>query len=90
MKLTPLRAIRKICLECCYGSRKEIADCPIKDCPLYKYRNGRKRAKISIIRRYCRGCAENSNDIRDCDRFGCPAWAFRGGRKIQATPLHGE
>ena len=34
-KLTPLKAIRKKCLDCCAGQEKEVKLCPIEDCPLH-------------------------------------------------------
>ncbi len=40
--LTPLKAIRAKCLDCSNGQTKEVKMCPIKDCPLYPYRMGRK------------------------------------------------
>ena len=40
-KLTPLRAIRLKCLDCCAGQRKEVRLCPAKDCPLWPFRMGR-------------------------------------------------
>lgn len=42
MKLTPIRAIRRKCLDCSYGSYKEIEFCPIESCPLWPYRMGRR------------------------------------------------
>lgn len=41
-KLTPLKAIRKKCLDCCCGQVKEVRLCPIKRCPLYEYRDGHR------------------------------------------------
>jgi len=41
-RATPWKAIRAKCLECCYGSPKEVRECPCPDCPLYPYRLGRK------------------------------------------------
>ena len=38
--LTPIRAIRAKCLDCCCGSAQEVKLCPITDCPLYPYRMG--------------------------------------------------
>lgn len=38
--LTPIEAIRKKCLDCCCGQRKEVRLCVIKKCPLYPYRMG--------------------------------------------------
>jgi len=42
MKLTPIRAIRQKCLDCCAGQPKEVKLCPVEKCPLYLYRMGRR------------------------------------------------
>lgn len=39
--LTPIKAIRTKCLDCCCGSAKEVELCPIPDCSLYPYRFGK-------------------------------------------------
>jgi hypothetical protein len=41
MKLTPLQAIRKKCLQCSNNQPKEVELCPIKSCPLYPFRFGK-------------------------------------------------
>ncbi len=41
-KLTPMKAIRKKCLQCSCDSFKEVTLCPIKTCALYAYRFGRR------------------------------------------------
>lgn len=41
-KLTPLKAVRNKCIDCSGGSYKEVAQCPIVDCPLYPYRFGKR------------------------------------------------
>lgn len=41
-KLTPIRAIRKYCMECSNFSPNEIRLCPIKNCALYPYRLGKR------------------------------------------------
>ncbi|MBP3567962.1 MAG: hypothetical protein J6K04_02240 [Lachnospiraceae bacterium] len=41
-KLTPIKAIRKKCLDCCQGQIKEVRLCPVKQCPLYEYRHGHR------------------------------------------------
>lgn len=40
--LTPCKAIRKYCLDCSGGSRKEVAICRIPECPLWEYRFGKR------------------------------------------------
>lgn len=39
-QLSPVKAIRKNCLECGSGSVKEVALCVSTDCPLYPFRFG--------------------------------------------------
>lgn len=40
MKLTPLKAIRKKCVDCSGYSVKEVRECVMPDCSLYPYRMG--------------------------------------------------
>ena len=43
--LTPMKAIRAKCLDCCCGSNREakkVRLCPGKDCALYPYRMGHR------------------------------------------------
>lgn len=41
-RLTPIKAIRAKCLDCCCGQIKEVRLCSIKNCALYEYRNGHR------------------------------------------------
>ena len=45
MILTPRKAIRAKCLDCCCGHPSEVRDCTVKNCPLYPHRFG-KRPKV--------------------------------------------
>jgi len=40
--VTPLKAMRLKCLECCAGSSNEVKACHMKDCPLWLYRFGKR------------------------------------------------
>lgn len=40
--MTPLRAIRAKCLDCCCGSAKEVRQCTAQKCPLFPYRMGHR------------------------------------------------
>ena len=42
MKLTPIKAIRAKCIDCCAGQPKEVRLCSIEKCPLYPYRMGHR------------------------------------------------
>lgn len=39
---TPIKAIRKKCLDCSAKQLTEIKNCTLKDCPLYPYRMGKR------------------------------------------------
>ena len=45
---TPIKAIRKKCLDCSYWSPKEVRECTVIDCPIYPYRFGRRPDKATI------------------------------------------
>ena len=40
--LTPIKAIRAKCLDCCCDSKNEVRLCSIKNCPLHPYRMGHR------------------------------------------------
>lgn len=40
-RITPLRAIRFKCLDCCCGSYYEVKMCTCENCSLYPFREGR-------------------------------------------------
>lgn len=42
--MTPLKAIRAKCLDCCCGQWYEVKMCTVKGCPLYEYRFGHNPA----------------------------------------------
>ena len=37
---TPVKAIRKKCIDCCNGQYDEIRNCTVINCALYSYRMG--------------------------------------------------
>jgi len=39
--MTPMKAIREKCLDCCCGSANEVKLCPSEDCTLHVYRFGK-------------------------------------------------
>ena len=45
MHLTPVKAIRAKCLDCCCGNTAEVRRCPAEKCALHPYRMG-KRPKV--------------------------------------------
>lgn len=49
--LTPLKAIRKKCLDCSAGQPSEVRNCEIVDCPLFIYRMGKNPKRAGIGRK---------------------------------------
>ncbi len=45
MKATPIKAIRKKCLECMCNQYKQVRLCQAGDCPLHPYRMGKRPTK---------------------------------------------
>ena len=42
MRMTPMKAIRAKCLDCCAGQVAEVRHCTVKNCPLFRYRFGKR------------------------------------------------
>jgi len=42
---TPIKAIRRKCIDCCCGSSKTVEKCPVTTCSLYPYRFGKSPAR---------------------------------------------
>lgn len=40
--LTPIKAIRAKCIDCCGGQKAEVRLCPCEDCSLHPYRMGHR------------------------------------------------
>jgi len=45
---TPVKAIRKKCLDCSCFQPKEVRLCPCVDCSIYPYRMGRRPDKATL------------------------------------------
>ena len=46
--MTPLKAIRAKCLDCCCGQAYEVKLCPCSDCSLYPFRFGNNPNRTGI------------------------------------------
>ena len=47
-RITPLKAIRLKCLECCCGSHKEVKQCQAVSCQLHPFRFGKNPRRLGI------------------------------------------
>lgn len=61
--LTPVKAIRTYCVECCLGSCSEVRQCPSSDCSLHPYRLG-KRPQEKITPRQVSKHAQSCGKLR--------------------------
>ena len=64
---TPLKSIRKKCLDCTAGSRKEIRLCTVIQCALYPYRFGKRPTKaiVDTIKDYYEKNSEPTRGLLD-------------------------
>ena len=46
--LTPLMAIKTYCFDCSGNSWKEVRECHMEKCPLWKYRQGKSGKKRNL------------------------------------------
>lgn len=46
---TPVKAIRAYCLDCACGSMLEVRLCPAINCPLFRYRMGKRPKTADIL-----------------------------------------
>ena len=95
--LTPIKAIRKRCLDCSGFSPKEVANCEEKDCPLWEYRFGKRpkeKAKLTpirAIRKYCLWCVcESSAEVKLCPSKDCPLYIYRLGKNPHRKGVGGN
>lgn len=82
-KMTPLKAVRARCLNCCADSSREVRLCPATGCPLHPIRSGKNGGKVKsvlkTIRAKCRDCSDGLKDVAECALKDCPLYPFRLG-----------
>jgi len=91
---TPLKAIRRFCGDC-VGQASAIRDClgdeAIPPCPFYRYRMGRGRPKLRIIRQHCLWCMGGSSVlVRNCHSAGCRLHLYRLGKNPKKSGMGGR
>ncbi len=87
MKLTPLKSVRKFCLDCCGESQRAVKLCPAESCPIHRFRMSKGRIKLRDIRLKCLDCSGQSpKDVKTCP-FGaysglwCSLYPYRMGKR---------
>lgn len=46
--ITPLKAIKAKCLDCCGYNKTEVRNCSATDCPLYLFRKGHRQKRKAV------------------------------------------
>jgi len=88
MNKTPLETIRSFCLSCNAENSAEVRRCDadgktpgFDPCPLHRYRMGRGRPSVKIIRKFCLQCMCGSREfVSTCTTTDCFLFPFRLGR----------
>lgn len=99
-KTSPLKAIRKKCLECMAGNANEVRLCHLEKCPLRSYRFGKKSipengkkilTSVKSIRAFCIECSVfNVAEVKKCEIKECPLFKFRMGRNPNIKKREGN
>ncbi|MDA7857944.1 hypothetical protein N9A72_00440 [bacterium] len=85
-KLTPVKAIRQYCIECCNNQKLEVRLCTVaKDCPLYLLRMGKRprdSRPLKVIRKKCADCSGGLlKEVKNCTFYNCQLYPYRFGYK---------
>lgn len=65
MRLTPTKAIRAKCMDCCCQQQAEVRRCSIKTCALWRYRMGKEERDEMYYLAHPK--SENDACAMDCD-----------------------
>lgn len=65
--MTPMKAIRAKCLDCCCGSSNEVRLCSIEKCPLYPYRFGKNPNRTGIGNHNAMFSSQSPNSTQDSE-----------------------
>lgn len=90
--ITPVKAIRAKCLDCCCGSAQEVKLCPITDCPLYPYRMGHnpsRKGKGGNPAQFAKKSAAQAEENEDAEN-GEAWYTALDDKKISASELEGK
>jgi len=86
--MTPGEAIRAYCVHCNGGVYSEVKECNANgECQFWKYRLGRGRPSVKLIRKFCLDCMGGYKDlVRTCIVEDCYCFPYRFG----TNPNRGE
>ena len=62
--MTPLKAIRAKCLDCCRSQAAEVRQCPVTDCSLWPFRFGKNPNLKGVVR----GASARAAKVKQANR----------------------
>lgn len=86
MKKGPLSAVKEYCTWCSGDNPREVKFCPVKDCPLYPFRSGKKpdgfqKSVLKAIKERCFDCSGfELREVKECKFKDCPLYPYRLGK----------
>ena len=97
--LTPLRASRLRCVDCCAGGVSAARNCECgtdgvhRACPLWPFRMGKKAigagSRVKVVADYCVWCKGDHESsrvwVKECDDRTCPLLQYRFGKDPKRT-----
>ena len=81
VRRTPLKSIRKRCLDCTGGEMGAVRKCELDNCDLHPFRMGHGRgSKLKTIRQHCLSCMNKQiMEVSNCPTSSCPLFIYRFG-----------
>ncbi len=92
-RVTPIKSIRRKCVDCSGGLKGEVRGCQITACELHPYRMGKRpppgtaeRTPMRAMRAYCLSCCRGqTKEVRLCPCKDCELWPYRMGKRRAAV-----
>ena len=94
MTTSPIKAIREYCLWCCLEQKKEIRMCPAKNCPIWPYRNNKRKVfpkpelkPRKAIKTKCLDCSgykrigKIKKRVKNCKFKDCALYIHKSGKR---------
>ena len=85
--MTPMKAIRAKCLDCCCGSSNEVRLCTVEKCPLYPYRFGKNPNRAGIGNRNASFSLQKPNSAQDSEKESSGEYTSTTPDTNSAKPL---
>ena len=92
MARTPGDTVRLYCVQCCGGKFTEVTTCDAnKICLFYKYRSGKGRPSVKLLRKFCVDCMGGNRElVANCTTEDCIIHPYRFGKSVNRLEMSQE